>query len=1265
MRFKFLSLFPMMFLFTSCFSNVDGSNLNPANHNSETTGEYDERTILVKTNTFDENDFECISYEGVTPLSSNGNWYKVRLKEGIDINDSIEELNNTNKFLKVEYDYVMKSDGSQDDVAGNPNVSSQDYLETLGIYDAWDYMETQGISKGGSKGVVVAVIDTGVDYNHLDLRDNIWTNSAEIPNNGIDDDGNGYVDDYYGWNCVANTNDPMDDNGHGTHVAGIIAAENNDIGTVGIAYNCQIMCIKAGNSSGYFNNSDIAEAIQYAYMNGASVINMSFGGSSLSSVVEDALTEAYNSCVLVAAAGNDSACNNLACYCSIRQISYPAALPYVMGVMSSNSSGTSLSSFSNYDHYPNNSIEYEILAPGEQILSTWPNNKANTLSGTSMASPVVAGVAALLRSTLTDRDVYSTKYILSQIINNGKELYGGHNFLNAYDALIKYPKPSLALYDYYSFDNVEFSSKNNGNGIVEAGETIRLAIEVQNKGGVASDVVAKIDTIRNGDESITDPYFNIVTNTINLSDVGTYSVRDCEKTYADGVVTGTNKYFEIIVSDDCPNDYVCNFNLHLSCSNGLDESDTATYKNDDSLELSISNGYILPELINESTTFTKGKKYILAKSCVIPQGVSVTFEAGCEIQFYASSKSYYGSDGIYNSPQFTVYGKLNFNGTPDEMIVIKPSEIFLFYGCCLDVSQAQGFAFEFVDSVNLILKDSKKCFQIKNSILRQEYQRDGNVRFAIFKDGYETYGFGFSYFTIGNIYGSYIECKSYGSELWANEINGCYIETFSGNSCNLGDILNLNNSVIKSEVCFDFPYADFAKIKNSENNVFFCDSPKNAADCLKLKFDANGNHKNNHFSQNYKVHASQVIDDYYGSSGNPIVDINGECSDYETLYPFIKNIDILDKDGNVLTKVGTEEFTLRVTFSRSMDTSHNPNIYFGSVEPYADYKIGGSYTSSNVWEGKYTIKSFIEGGTQHFKIDNAYTRDDASGMLKQLADNSGCYSFDIDTTSAMSMNLNAYSTDTGVNLQWIQDDYDTLMGYNVYRSTEKDGNYTRLNTSVIPANTNTFLDDNAEPGVTYWYTFTVVLSDMSESKPAGKVMCTMKDTIHPTIYHTPVNQGYTNNNLVISCTASDNIEVKSVTLYYRTAGAATYKSLTMSKLNSKFSATILSNELTTDGIEYYIVADDGTNLTYKGTADDPYKVTIKDSSAIAIKGDVDGDGQITTKDALMIIKAINGDLLLSDDEFKKADLNGDGGLSSVEALRILQYINGNVTSLDM
>ena len=152
---------------------------------------------------------------------------------------------------------------------------------------------------------------------------------------------------------------------------------------------------------------------------------------------------------------------------------------------------------------------------------------------------------------------------------------------------------------------------------------------------------------------------------------------------------------------------------------------------------------------------------------------------------------------------------------------------------------------------------------------------------------------------------------------------------------------------------------------------------------------------------------------------------------------------------------------------------------------------------------------------------------------------------------------------------------------------------------------------------------------------------------------------------VITATASDNVAIQSVTLYYRTVGETAWKSLAMSKQNDKYSATVFGSDVTLAGIEYYIEATDGINSVIKGSADIPYTVIVKSADSLLGLGDVDGSGSVTTKDALMLMQCINGDLLLSDDQFKRADLNSDGILSSVEALRILQYINGKLTTLEM
>jgi subtilisin family serine protease len=243
----------------------------------------------------------------------------------------------------------------------------------------------------GNRSVLVAVIDTGVDYNHEDLQANMWRNPGESgggkENNGIDDDGNGFRDDYRGWNFVLNSNDPFDDNDHGTHVSGTLGAVgNNAKGVVGVNWEVTIMPLKFLNRDGSGTSADAAEAIIYAANMGAAISSNSWGGGEDSQAIEDAIRYANTKGMLfVAAAGNESSNNDAV-------DSYPANynIPNVISV-ASNDQNDNLSSFSNYGR-----TKVHLSAPGSSILSCRPNNLYQSLSGTSMATPHVAGAAALV-----------------------------------------------------------------------------------------------------------------------------------------------------------------------------------------------------------------------------------------------------------------------------------------------------------------------------------------------------------------------------------------------------------------------------------------------------------------------------------------------------------------------------------------------------------------------------------------------------------------------------------------------------------------------------------------------------------------------------------------------------------------------------------------------------------------------------------------------------------------------------------------------------
>ncbi|WKZ56762.1 MAG: S8 family peptidase [Bdellovibrionota bacterium] len=243
----------------------------------------------------------------------------------------------------------------------------------------------------GSADVVVAVVDTGVDYTHPDLAQNMWINSAEIPGNGIDDDGNGYVDDIHGINAAANSGNPYDNNGHGTHVAGTIGARgNNAIGVAGVNWNVRIMGLKFLGANGSGTLADAIKAIDYLVMMknrgvNVRVANNSWGGGGYSAALYNAIAAAQGAGVIfVAAAGNEANDNDVS-------PSYPASyeLDNVVSVAALDSSGN-LAGFSNFG-----ALGVDIAAPGVGILSTVPGGYQN-LSGTSMATPHVAGALALL-----------------------------------------------------------------------------------------------------------------------------------------------------------------------------------------------------------------------------------------------------------------------------------------------------------------------------------------------------------------------------------------------------------------------------------------------------------------------------------------------------------------------------------------------------------------------------------------------------------------------------------------------------------------------------------------------------------------------------------------------------------------------------------------------------------------------------------------------------------------------------------------------------
>lgn len=1194
-------------------------------------------------------------------------WFQIDLTPGVDMQAVLDAFQADAAVEVAEPDYFFRlneqlddastaasgssgsgaggttaSDGSSSTMSvpsggTDPGYAQQWHLDAVNAPEAWAHLESLGLPAGGASDIVVAVIDTGVDYTHPDLAANMWVNPLEVAANSTDDDGNGFVDDIHGVSVVSNTaahsGNPLDDNGHGTHVAGIIAASaNNGIGGTGVAFNARIMAIKSFGYSGTGASSDIAEGIYYAVENGADIINMSFGSYAESSLVKDALQVAFGTSVLVAAAGNDGR-GNLSCPPDSNPPPadmFPAAYNWVLGVQASMaqpnvSTGSWLAPFSNYDCLPNDAHEYELLAPGAGVYSTVPNDGYSSWSGTSMATPVVSGIAALLRTKFADTDLYSSRFIMGQLA------VGRGDVLDAERTLTDTPTPNLTYRDHLLFDTTIVDAGNDADGRVDAGETVDLAITIRNHWGRADNVTVLLEPIAAGAIS-PDPYVTMITDTVSYGAVGTFSEDDNGLIYTDGVITGVSNPFQFSVAADTPNDHTIPFRLTITATNSLDPADATVYSFEARFTMNVQRGRELPSVIAEDTTLTKDDFWIVSGPVLVPEGVTLRVDPGTEIQWGTTAPRDPYTD--QRLPYIKVEGSLIAAGTYEEPVRLFPSEAFLevhdgkLYYTNVRIYNTNGtVSLDFVEAdspefstSNYETRQTDWLTSITRSVIRGDNSRRGaSLRWDSLQGTYVFWGGapGFQYsaaeiretilevdglrhFYLADKYSTY-DTVLFGNvndryEPWEFGFNGItQNNVFLGGNITSGSVIEIHDSLAA-----DTEAAATAIDRFSQNAILNPLWSPDLDDWLRVRSNlpraSYGGITNNYWGTNNPVLLEKlVIDQADDFNLGPLV-LGAPTQPLVSTYPYVTGITVATAENVDAVTVGAETVTYTVTFNRDMDQTVQPQVNFGPAAPYTDYTISGDWVDARTWQGSFNVTPLTGDGYQLIRVAGAQAVDKPWLVT---GNDVGRFRFEIVTSGTQSMNLQASGGEGKVDLSWTQDDFDLLAGYNIYRATSLDGTYTRVNTTIVPKEQTSFTDTSVAPAQTYYYKFRIVKTDSTESVDSNVASAAPVDTIAPVITHTAVTTSVPNTAITIRADVTDNLAVQSATLHYRAVGESTYATRAMTNTTgSRYSASLDAGVMTPPGIEYYLSGSDGVTTVYHGLAAQPHTITIADRPVV-------------------------------------------------------------------
>ena len=537
---------------------------------------------------------------------------------------------NVDRIL-TELDVMAMAAAAPMPPTGEPNdplYSGQANLGQVHLPEVW------ANHTSGDSTQVIAILDSGVDYNHPDLAANTWVNHAEVNGiEGYDDDGNGYVDDFHGWDFINADNAPLDDNLHGTHVAGIAAAvTDNEIGIAGACWNAQIMPIKVFQSTGVGNASTIAEGISYAANNGATVLNMSFGSYAESSLMLSALENAYATAALVASAGNNGIKIGPCLTCAPH---YPSAYSFVLGV-EDYPAGTPFA-YTNWDQdgpvftqYAN-LLNYEVTTPGTGILSTVPNGGYASVTGTSMSAPLMSACVALYQELKPDD---SKELMFGSFINTADV-----DYVNLLACIETEPTPQLQVLSATFRDTI---AGQNGNGYTESGEIIEILPLIKNYWGPTDDVRVGIAFAQYEDTSKAD----ILVSEAALGSVSAYAT-----------LQNLDGGLQIQLDENVNNNVDIRFDV--SVWSGPDSA----YLSTEEVVVNVKNRILLSGLMSEDFTMESGKEYLIVDNFAMGTETHLTIEPGVKVY-------------ISDDKAIIINGTVDALGSSEDNIEFLPENVF-------------------------------------------------------------------------------------------------------------------------------------------------------------------------------------------------------------------------------------------------------------------------------------------------------------------------------------------------------------------------------------------------------------------------------------------------------------------------------------------------------------------------------------------------------------------------------------------------------------